>query len=288
MSNTALAPVQRLKMALSMESVKEQFQNALQDQAPLFTASLIDVYGGDTYLQKCEPKDVIMEALKAATLKLPINKSLGFAYIIPYGNKPQFQLGYKGYVQLAMRTGQYRYLNAGIIYTGQTVDTNILTGAVTITGTPQSSKAIGYFAHMETLSGFSKTVYRTVAEVEEHAQRYSKSYSMKSSPWKTNFDEMARKTVLIHLLSKYGILSVEMIPYVEQAETAVVDLEEPEVSLDEKIVELWDSLGVLPEDRYSNLDEIDEESKQGLLASLAKALEDQHKEACFGDDEPIV
>jgi len=102
-----MTPIESMKSVINMPSVQEQFKNALADTAPLFIASLIDVFGSDGYLQQCEPKAVIMEALKAATLKLPLNKGLGFAYLLPFKNKgkmtPTFCVGWKGYVQLAMR-----------------------------------------------------------------------------------------------------------------------------------------------------------------------------------------
>lgn len=208
MSN--LANIEKLKKVLYAPSVKEQFQNSLKENAGAFTASIIDLYNNDNYLQKCDPNKVVMEALKAATLKLPINKQMGFAYIVPYKNKPEFQIGYKGYIQLAMRTGQYKYLNAGEVYEGMEVEENILTGSIEISG-KKTGDIIGYFAYMELLNGFSKTVYMTKKEVEAHGQEYSKSYSYSSSAWKTNFDAMAKKTVLRRLLSKYGIMSVEMV-----------------------------------------------------------------------------
>ncbi len=219
----ALTPVDRMKSALSAESVQQQFRNALADNAPLFIASLIDVYASDSKLQRCSPGLVIMEALKAATLKLPINKNLGFAYIIPYdkskkvGDKwekvsiPQFQAGYKAFIQLAMRTGQYRYINADMVYEGEKVESNRITGALTITGEPSGEKVIGYFAYFETLNGFSKALFWTIDRVTAHAKRFSKSYEYKDSAWQTAPDEMGMKTVLKALLSKYGILSVEMV-----------------------------------------------------------------------------
>jgi recombination protein RecT len=209
------SPVDRLKMQLNADSVQEQFKNALKENAGAFTASVIDLYGSDKYLQQCNPNQVIMECLKAATLKLPINKQLGFAYIVPYKNKgvmiPQFQLGYKGYVQLAMRTGQYKHLNAGVIYEGVDITRNILTGEIEFSGEPTSDKPQGYFAHLEMLNGFTKTVYMTKEEVLAHAKRYSKSFGHQNSAWKTNFDEMAQKTVIRKLLSKYGYLSTDMV-----------------------------------------------------------------------------
>jgi recombination protein RecT len=211
----AAKPMDKLKLALSAESVKTQFQNALKENSGAFIASIIDLYGSDRYLQECDPNLVVMEALKAATLKLPINKQLGFAYIVPYKNKgvmvPQFQIGYKGYIQLAMRTGQYKYLNAGVINEGVRVNKNMLTGEIEFSGESASDKPQGYFAYMELLNGFSKTVYMTHAEVLSHAKRYSKSFGYDSSSWKSNFDEMAIKTVLRKLLSHYGIMSTDMV-----------------------------------------------------------------------------
>lgn len=208
-------PIDRLKAALSEESVQTQFRNALAENSGPFTASLIDLYGSDDYLRECEPKLVIMEALKAATLKLPINKQLGFAYIVPYKKKgvpiPQFQIGYKGYIQMAMRTGQYRYLNAGIVEEGVKVERDKLSGKITFTGESTSDKPQGYFAYMELLNGFSKAVYMTKDEIIRHAKKYSKSYGKETSTWTTDFDAMATKTVVRLLLSKYGILSIEMI-----------------------------------------------------------------------------
>lgn len=210
MASKSLTPVQKMKSIINVDSVQEQFKNALQDQAPLFIASLIDIYGNDKNLQKCEPKDVIMEALKAATLKLPINKQLGFAYIVPYGSEPQMQIGYKGYIQLAMRTGQYKYINADVVYEGELKGHNKLTGEVDLSGEATSDKVVGYFAYIETVNGFRKPLYWTKEKVLAHAKRYSKSFNSKSSAWQTNFDEMALKTMLRNILSKYGVMSVEM------------------------------------------------------------------------------
>lgn len=227
MSN--ITPVDSLKKVLNTQSIQEQFKNALKQGAPLFTASIIDLYNTDTNLQKCSPSEVIIECLKAATLKLPINKNLGFAYVIPYDkNKnvngrwekethPQFQLGYRGYIQLAMRSGCYKYINNGIIYEGMAVEEDFLTGAISITGKPTSTEIKGYFAYMEMTNGFKKPLYWSKEQVLVHAQKYSKSWIAKDkcfnekSAWATNFDEMALKTLIRYLISHYGIMSVEMI-----------------------------------------------------------------------------
>ena len=210
-------PIDKLKHILAAQSVKEQFEAVLKENAGAFVASIIDLYNTDKTLQLCDPRNVVMEALKAASLKLPINKQLGFAWIVPYRDGktgayiPTFQLGYKGYIQLCMRTGAYRYINADIVYEGELVKYDKLTGEIEIDPSKRiSDKKIGYFAFIETLNGFRKTLYMSVEEVTKHAERYSKSYGRENSVWATDFDSMALKTCLRLLLSKYGIMSVEM------------------------------------------------------------------------------
>ncbi len=245
-SSTAVAAAPKkvdvLKNMLNAPSVMEQFNNALAKSAPTFVASVIDLYNGDTNLQQCEPKAVVMEALKAAVLKLPINKALGYAFIIPFNNSvkddkgnwvkkmvPTFQMGYKGYIQLAMRTGQYRTINADVVYEGELRRANKLTGEIAFDGEKKSDKVVGYFCYFELLNGFSKTLYMTVEQMAEHAKRYSKGLKKettveslinlsnlpvapdsKTVGWMGNFHGMAVKTVIRNLLGKYGYLSVEM------------------------------------------------------------------------------
>ena len=218
--------VTALKAILSESSIQEQFQNALREYSGAFIASIVEVFSSDNNLQNCDPKLVVIECLKAATLRLPINRQLGFAWIIPYKNAPVFQLGYKGYIQLAMRTGQYRYLNADIVYTGISVHREYLTGDVRLEGEPISDKAIGYFTYMQLVNGFTKTKYMTVEEVRRHAERYSPSYHKETSLWKTDFDAMALKTTTRQLLSHYGILSPEMLGAIEADRDPEAELEQ--------------------------------------------------------------
>lgn len=229
-----------LRTMLEADSVQKQFYNALKENKDAFTASIIDVYTGDQALQTCEPRLVIQEALKAAVLKLPINKALGFSYIVVYNNNkrdsngqwvkiptPTFVVGYKGYIQMAMRTGQYRTINADVVYEGELRGVNKLTGEIKFDGEKTSERVIGYFAHFELLNGFSKTLYMSVDEVAAYAKRFSPSVRRettieqliekaqetstgKGTGWEGNFETMALKTVIRRLLSKYGYLSIEM------------------------------------------------------------------------------
>jgi len=216
MSNNQLIKVTQLKELMGRDSIQEQFKNSLKENSGAFISSLIELFSGDSYLQSCQPSEVIQQALKAASLKLPINKNLGFAWIIPrkdHGTlRPNFEIGYKGYIQLAMRTGQYRIINADAVPVGINIEKDLLSGSIKFSGEASSkSEAQGYFAHFELLNGFQKTIYMEKKEIIEYAQNYSQSFSSKYSPWKKHFDRMAKKTVISILLRTYGILSTEMI-----------------------------------------------------------------------------
>lgn len=212
----AKTPAQLMQGVVNVEASQALLKNSLKENAGAFTASIIDLYASDTYLQNCAPQAVFAEALKAVSLKLPINKQLGFAYIIPRRDhgvwKPTFQLGYKGYIQLCMRTGAYRYINAGPVYEGELQKVDKLSGEVDLSGEPAGEDApvIGYFAYMETLNGFRKCLYWPNEKLLRHVKRYSDSYKSGSKIWKDNFEEMAIKTVLRYLLSHWGVMSTEM------------------------------------------------------------------------------
>lgn len=199
-----LTPTQKLNKFLNNADIQNQLQQTLKDNAGAFAASLINLFQSDTGLQACDPKDVLAEALKAAALQLPIEKSLGFAYVVPYNNKPQFQIGYKGLIQLCLRSGVYKHINSGAVYDGENVEVDRLSGTIKISGAPISDKVIGYFAYVKTLNGFEHGLYWTRKQVEDHKKDFSKTDKV----WGKHFDEMAAKTVLKNLLNKYAPISV--------------------------------------------------------------------------------
>jgi recombination protein RecT len=238
----AVAIVDKFKTVVNGDKMQENLERALGNNKDAFAASMIELFSNDKNLQKCDPRKVAMEAFKAATLKLPLSKSLGFAYVVPYKNEPTFIIGYKGLIQLAQRTGQYEYINADAVFEGELVGFDKLTGAVDVTGKKLSEKIIGYFAYIETVNGFKKALYWSKEKVLEHAQKYSPSFGSSYSPWQKQFDDMAIKTVLRQLISKYGIMTTEFAtaldsdkdetsPYSEaeqKANSEVVDFEEAE------------------------------------------------------------
>lgn len=219
----------QMKVLINSQVLMDRVQKMLGASAGTFLSSVLDLYTSDGYLNKCDPNAVMAEAMKAASLSLPITKALGFAYIVPYGNVPTFIIGYRGLIQLAMRTGKYKTINAGCVYEGERMVENRITGEIKIEGEPTSDKAIGYFAYMELTNGFSKMVGWTREKVVSFAKKKSRSYNVANSAWQTDFDSMAQKTVLRQLLSKYGIMSVEYVDALahdedERIEAQIVDV----------------------------------------------------------------
>ena len=207
--NTQLTPKENFMSIINTREMMSRMTAACgsQEAGRQFLASMLDLYEGDSYLQGCDPHKVAMECIKAASLNLPLIKSLGYAYVVPFKGQPTFIIGYKGLIQLALRSGQYRRLNADCIYEGEEIVTDRLSGQIAIAGTPASQKATGYFAYFQLVNGFEKTLYMTVQAIREFAQKRSPAY--KNGPWQTDFDAMAKKTVLRQLL-KYGPMSTEM------------------------------------------------------------------------------
>lgn len=228
--------------------VQTQLKNVLGKNSGTFATSLVEIFSNDTQLQACDPNKVIQEAIKAATLKLPLNKQLGYAYIVVFNNwdkvsrrkvpTPTLTIGYRGYIQMAMRTGQYRNINADVIYEGELVSKDKLSGMIDLSGDKVSDKIEGFFAHFETTNGFTKTLYMSLQDMAAYALKFSPSFKRKATPdnplptvddlcdlansqvlngstgkvgWEGDFLSMGTKTVLRRLLSKYGYLSIEMI-----------------------------------------------------------------------------
>lgn len=200
-----------LKGMLEMPAYKNKFNEMLGKKAAGFMSSIIAVTNNNKYLAKANPATVIGAAAQAAMLDLPINQSLGFAYIVPYGNEAQFQLGYKGYIQLAQRSGQYVDIGAKTVYEGELEYENRLLDKFKF-GERTGDKVIGYLAYFRLTNGFEKMLFMELDEMIAHAKKYSKNYKGGTDKWGlTDFNTMAEKTVLKRLLSKYGPLSIESI-----------------------------------------------------------------------------
>lgn len=195
--------------------------SVLAERKGEFINNLTAVVANDAKLQVCEPVTLMYAALKATALRLPLDPNLGQAYIIPYKNnkehktEAQFQIGWKGFIQLAIRSGQFQAINATDIREGELKGYDLMTGEVNVQAVPdrENKPVIGYLAYFKLTNGFAKSLYMTAEEIEQHATRYSQSYRGKykdSSLWATDKDAMAKKTVLKLLLNRYAPLSVDM------------------------------------------------------------------------------
>ena len=226
---------------LKSPEVKAKFEEVLGKKADGFVASLLSVVGNSN-LKNADANSVMTAAMKAATLDLPIEPSLGFAYVIPYAKEAQFQIGYKGYIQLALRSGQLTGLNCGVVYESQFVSYDPLFEELELDFTKQpSGEIVGYFASMKLSTGFKKVTYWSKEEILIHKKKFVKSTN---GPWRDHFDAMAQKTVLKAMLTKYAPASIES----KMLQTAIaeddserfenakdVTPDEPIISVDERV-----------------------------------------------------
>lgn len=208
-TDNALTTVSENKLRAVMRSpdVLARFAEVLgQHNAAAYVTSVLLAVANNEKLQECSHASVISSSMRAATLRLSCDPATKQAHLVPYKGKATLQVGYKGYYDMAMRTGRYRYMNDFKVYEGQEVKEDQLTGKIEIVGHKQSDTVIGYGFYFEMLTGFKKVFYMTVEEILAHGEKYSPSFSYSTSLWKTNFEAMARKTVIKLCLSRYGYL----------------------------------------------------------------------------------
>lgn len=201
-------------------NTQEYLKQALGKRAGLYASNILSVVSNSAILQKCNPKSVIYAGVQAALNDLPLGNNLGLAYVIPYGQDAQFQMGYKGYIQLAQRSGQMRTINVREVKEGELVGEDFASGELQFKMLPyakrEKAKTIGFVGYFELTNGFHKMEYWSVERLEQHAEQYSqtyknyKKYRKGNCVWVSNFDAMAKKTVLKNLISKYAPLSVQL------------------------------------------------------------------------------
>lgn len=215
MENNQLAQQpQSLQQLMNSGAVMKKLNDVLgsEKKAASFVSSVISVASGNPMLRNANPMTVLGSAMVAATLDLPVVPTLGLAYIVPYKGQAQFQLGYKGIIELAERSGQFKNIIDEVVYEGQLVSKNRFTGEYVFDeDAKKSDTVIGYMARMDLTNGFSKTIFWTIEEVRQHATKFSQAFrSGRGTPWVTDFDAMARKTVLKALFSKYAPKSIAL------------------------------------------------------------------------------
>jgi recombination protein RecT len=218
--NTTTTPVTQntksIANFLNLPSTSKFLESTLAEKRAEFVSNLIAMADGDSNISACDPAALMKCALNATALNLPLNKNLGYAYIIPYKGIPSFQIGYKGIIQLAIRTGAYRFINAAEIREGE-ITRNKITGEINFKKDNPSGKIVGYLSYLELMTGFTASMYMTEEEIESHALRFSKvyasdkQYKSAKSKWSDpdTRPKMALKTVLKGLLGTYGLMTTE-------------------------------------------------------------------------------
>lgn len=277
MAETAVATKQPSQKALAVKNFQavmnnsyyqSLLQNTMKENKGAFTTSLMELFTSDPQLMQCDPNALMGEAVKAAGLRLPINKQLGQAYIVVFNNKdkasgkiiptPTLIIGTKGYINLALRTNKYININKGTVYEGEFMGFDKVTGSLDISGEKISDVPVGYFAYFKQKSGFEKIMYMTIDDVCKFAKTYAPTVKFSKTTWQelkelaikqsvegkggglgwyAGFQDMAEKTVLRQLLSSWGELSVdaEQVINADERPSAIQQRDE-EFNEDKKVI----------------------------------------------------
>lgn len=282
------SPVQSLKDLLNSDYVKNRFIEVMGAKATSFLASILNAVQKNPDLAKCDNNSLLSSAMVAATLDLPIDSNLGFAAIVPYNTKvvdkktkqerwvtiAQFQIMYKGFIQLALRSGQYKTINVSPIFEDEFESYDIITGDIIIH--PVSGgfreqenldKIIGYAAFFRLINGFERIEYWPLSKIKAHGERYSKSFKNANGLWKKDPHAMYAKTVLKSSISKWGILSVTMQNAIVTDQGALKDWRKP---IDSENVNYIDN-NLVTETDEEDATEATEEQQEGASASEKEA-----------------
>lgn len=225
MNNYKPAVRRPFSVMIKTDAYQNLINNTLgdKDHARQFVADISSVVSQNKALQGCDAGSILAAGLMAQSLKLPLAPTMGCAYVVPYGDKAQFQMGYKGFIQLAQRSNEIVALDVKEVHEGEYLGTDedgedvVKFASHKFDGKP----IVGYRAYFKTRNGFKKSIYRTADQVKAHGMRYSKTFSRADGLWQKQFDMMAKKTVLKELLSKWAPLSVEFQKAI-QADQAVI------------------------------------------------------------------
>ncbi len=221
-TNTAVTtpqPTNPMKAFFMQPNVQKTIDEVMKDGTKEFVLTILQIANGNDMLKNADPITLLNAALTAAALKLPINPNLGFAYLVPYKNnktnkiEAQFQIGWKGIVQLAQRTNQYATINTAVVRENQLKRVDHLTGEVEFNEVEPEGKIIGFIAYFRLKEGFQKVLYMSIENMTKHAKKYSQSFKKGYGVWadgEDGFNAMGMKTVLKLLVNRFGPLSVDV------------------------------------------------------------------------------
>lgn len=272
MENTpTVSNMAKIRTFLNSEAISKKFQELLGSKAPGFITSVLQVVNSNKSLANADVNSIYGAAAAAAVLDLPINNNLGFAYIVPYNEKQpdnsykqvaQFQIGYKGIKQLALRSSEMVILNDSDVREGEILSHDRLSGQISFNWIQDdkerlSKPIVGYVSYFRLRNGFEHTHYMTVAELEAHGKKFSQTYKKGFGLWKDDFNGMCRKTVVKLNLSKNAPLAIET-----QLSKALI--------FDQAKINDADTMDVEYVDNDEDLAEVVEEKKEAIKAKGAK------------------
>ena len=265
--------LQKFNAMLENTRTQEYLTNVLGEKKQTFVSNMVALVSSNKALSECDPSTIMFSCLKATALSLPLDPSLGLAWVLPYKDNKNnttvatFQLGAKAYIQLALRTAQYRKINVRDVREGEIVGEDFVSGEMQFKKLEKdrsNAPIIGYVAMFELINGFSKQLYMSVEELDAHAKRFSQTYRKGYGLWsdKEMRPAMMEKTILKRLLSKYGVLSVEM----EQAiksDSAVLGENDVVRYIDneENAIDLNKAQAVA--EKFADFQDVTDETKQG-------------------------
>lgn len=238
-----LAQKKPFTVMIQSDGYKKLINNTLGDpkRAAGFVTAITSAVATNPALQECDAGTILSAGLLGETLQLSPSPQLGQYYLVPFNDRnrgckvAQFQLGYKGYIQLAIRSGQYKKLNAMAIKEGELISYDPLNEDIEVQLIQDEQEraaapTIGYYAMFEYLNGFRKVIYWSKEKMEAHANQYSQGYRARKGYtfWEKDFDSMAIKTMLRQLISKWGIMSIEFQKAYEADMGVIRENQEPE------------------------------------------------------------
>lgn len=214
-----MSNLQKFNHTLTNPKTQDYLLQVLGEKRSSFINNITALVSNNVALQACEPISLMYAGIKATALDLPLDQNLGFAYVIPFKNTKenrtdaQFQIGYKGLIQLALRSGQFKTINVRDVREGEIIDEVFVSGTLKferLKENRENAKIIGYVAYFALTNGFEKMSYWTIDEITAHGKKFSQTFKKGFGLWKDDFNSMAEKTVLKMLLSKYAPLSIDM------------------------------------------------------------------------------
>ena len=280
--------IKGISQFLQQDNVKSRFTEILGDKSSAFLASILSAVNSNDQLKNADQNSIFMSAMLAASLDLPINNNLGHAYLIPFNSKQkdgtykvlcQMQVSAKGFVQLAIRSGQFKTISDAVVYEGQLISENPLTGFEFDWKNKKSDKVIGFVSYFRLLNGFESTFYMSDADMQKHGAKYSKTFNQTYGLWKTDYEKMGLKTVTKLNLSKNAPLSINMQRATIADQSVIKNFDPNNEDTDSLEVQYVDHEEVALDITLVN----ENLKKERVIAHIKKSTSVEELEKCFVD-----